>query len=288
MQDVFLPAWSSDALAARDVFFDAYNGVNFYVEDEEQENLYHLVLKRLFPSIRITQIFPLKGKENVLAHAKDPTNLPRASRCVYILDKDFDDLLGKVIEQGNVFYLRKFCIENFLLEPDAFIEVVIEEQPRKKRTTVESTLKLPAFLENSIESLNLLFRLFYIVQALDLGLRNCGCAVERFAQEASRYKVDAELVDTYRREVQTAALESGKCKTPEEFCKLVESAFPKDAEPDSNISGKYLLALVSHHIKRHLNWGTVTADSITYRLARHSTLRELESLKVDVNVYLGV
>lgn len=157
-----IPTWSTEALAARDVFFEPYNDVNFYVEDEEQENLYHLVLRKLFPALRITQIFPLKGKSNVLLHVKDPANLPRACKSIYILDKDFDDLLGTTVNQNNIFYLPKFCIENFFIEENAFIEVAVEAQPRKKRENIQSIINFPIFLQETIGPLSLLFRLFFV------------------------------------------------------------------------------------------------------------------------------
>lgn len=285
--EAFVPTWSTDALAARDVFFETYNDVNFYVEDEDQENLYHLVLSRLFPEIRITQIFPLKGKSNVLMHAKDPANLLRASQAIYIVDKDFDDLLGIAINnQNNIFYLQKYCIENFFLEENAFIEVAVEAQPRIKRETIQSKVKIPAFMHTTIQSLNLLFRLFFVVQALDLGLRNCRCAPEKFSKKGTPHIIDPHAVEKYRIEVQDKALQLGKFKTEKEFAKFLDTVFPKNAEPDSNISGKYLLALASHHVKKHLNWGTVSLDSLTYRLARHSSLLGLEPLRNGVNAYL--
>lgn len=282
----FLPTWSTDALAARDVFFEPYNDVNFYVEDEEQENLYHLVLSKLFPAIRITQIFPLKGKSNILVHVKDPANLPRASQSIYILDKDFDDLLGTAVKQNNIFYLPKFCIENFLIEENAFIEVVVEAQPRKKRETIQSKLKFPTFMQETVESLNLLFRLFFVVQALDLGIRNCRSAPGLFSQKGAPHIIDSDSVEKYRIEVLEKAMQLGKVKSEKEFAKLLDTAFPKNIEPDTNISGKYLLALASHLIKKHFNLGTVSLDSLTYRLARHSSLFGLEPLKSGVNDHL--
>ncbi|MFZ3173810.1 MAG: DUF4435 domain-containing protein [Thiobacillus sp.] len=286
--EAFVPMWSTEALAARDVFFDEYNDVNFYVEDEEQENLYHLVLGRLFPAIRITQIFPLNGKSNVLAHAKDLSNLSRASRSVYILDKDFDDLLGIKADQNNIFYLQKYCIENFLLDENAFIELAVEAQPRKKREAIRSTIKFPDFLQETVQSLNLLFRLFFVVQALDLGLRNCRGAPELFSVKGAAHIIDPQAVEKYRIEVQEKALQLGKFKTEVEFSNFLDAVFPKNAEKDSNISGKYLLALAGHHVKRSLSWGNVSLDSLTYRLARHSSLLGLESLNVSVKAYLTV
>src|SRR5688572_10690170 len=125
-----IPSRSSAGLAARDIFYEQFNTVHFYVEDEHEENLYLEILTRLFPTVRITQIFPLRGKQNVLAHAQDPVNAPRAGKSVYILDKDFDDLLGHIVKQENIFYLDRYSIENFLCEEDAVVQIALEAQPK--------------------------------------------------------------------------------------------------------------------------------------------------------------
>lgn len=141
-----MPSWSPDALAARDIFYYNLNEVNFYVEDEDQENLYQLILCQLFPKIQITQIFPLGGKINVIAHAMDADNQSNSYRSIYLVDKDFDDLLGNIVKKANVFYLPKYCIENFLLEEAAVVEVAVEVQPKKTRGHLNQELAYTAFL----------------------------------------------------------------------------------------------------------------------------------------------
>jgi hypothetical protein len=141
-----LPARSQNGMAALDIFYTELNDVNFYVEDEEQENLYFEILRRLFKSIKIARIFPLGGKSAVLQHAtsaaKQSINCFRA----YIVDRDLDHLLGKQFEHSNVFYLDRFCVENHLLQHSAIVEIVIENHLKRKRAEVEVDLSLDAEL----------------------------------------------------------------------------------------------------------------------------------------------
>lgn len=61
-----IPTKSDAFLKGIDIFYTQFNDVNFYIEDEDQENFYHSILKKLFPEIRLDKIFPLRGKDNVL------------------------------------------------------------------------------------------------------------------------------------------------------------------------------------------------------------------------------
>ena len=131
--DEALPTRSADGLAALDVFYSEFNEINFYVEDADQENLYEVILRRLFPGVKVDRIFPLGGKDAVLRHASSSANENLPAFRAYILDKDFDDLLEKKVTRPNVFYLDRFCIENYLLDENAFVEIVIESLPRKHR-----------------------------------------------------------------------------------------------------------------------------------------------------------
>lgn len=285
--DAFIPAWSTDALAARDIFFEEFNCVNFYVEDKEQENLYYLILCKLFPTILITQIFPLDGKTNTIAHAIDPVNAHQASRSVYILDKDFDDLLGRKVIQENIFYLPKYCIENFLLEERAILEIAIEAHPRMNRLTLQSTINFPVFFEATTQSLLPLFQLFFIVQMFNLGLKNCKSPPEQFSVKSSPEVIDSSLVEKYRAKVQEKAIETRIHKSEKEFSKFAKTVFQNGGNPVSNISGKFLLALTMHHIQRRIKFGNISFDSLSYRLARHCSLLDLEPMKNEIIAYLG-
>lgn len=280
------PSWSQDGLAARDIFFDSFNDVNFYVEDIDQENLYHLILSRLFPEIKISQIFPLGGKAPVINHAMDPVNQPNAHRSIYIVDKDFDDLLGHVIQRDNLFYLSKYCIENFLLEEAAVIEVAVEAQPKTSRQVHARTLLFSEYMRETIEKVTPLFKLFFVVQRLNLGLKNCDLKPESFSIKNHPEIIDTVLIKSYEIEVRKAAEQTNLFKSEDEFIEFVSNAFPPSISNDINICGKFLLALTMHYMKSKLKFGNISFESLTYRLANHSRLLDLNPLKTSIDNYL--
>ena len=205
-----IPTRGDAGLAALDIFYTGFNEVNIYFEDEDQENLYQLIVNKILPQYRITRLFPLGGKSNVLKHARDPENSERGGKLVYILDKDFDDVLGKVVIIPNVFYLDKYCIENFLIEKAALVEVVIQSYPKIRRNSVEAKLQIDDYLLILHRSLDKLFRLFCCVQMLDLGMKNCKQKPEIFTVKDKPWEIDRRRFDAYKEAVVLVASLQGK------------------------------------------------------------------------------
>ncbi len=110
--DEIIPMKTDNWLFAEDIFHYQFNEVLFYVEDYKQEEMYFCILKKLFKEIKFENIFPLNGKENVINNCKDNVNIKNK---IYIVDKDFDDILEKIEIIPNLFYLDKYrenCIIN--------------------------------------------------------------------------------------------------------------------------------------------------------------------------------
>lgn len=281
-----VPARSAAGLAATDIFYTQPGGINFYVEDEDQENLYFEILRKLFPKVEISKIFPLGGKVNVLAHSCDPANKTLGKVCVYIVDKDFDDLLGHVVRKENVFYLDRYCVENFLFEENATVQIALECEPKKRREDIQSKLNFDEFLRQSIQDLDQLFRLFFVVQRFNLGLKNCDLKAEQFSEHPNRWKIQRKLVTAYKRKVRAKAKAARIFNSKDGLDKYLRTAFPRSGSLGQNISGKFLLGMLFHYLRSQINLGTCTHDSLCYRLARNGTLASLKPLKRRISSYL--
>jgi Protein of unknown function (DUF4435) len=281
-----IPRHSDGGLSVRDLFYIQFNTVNFYVEDEDQENLYHELIRRLFPSLKVEQVFALRGKRNVIKHAQDPANASNAHRSVYILDKDFDDLLGRVVRQENIFYLRQFCIENYLLEEDATVQVAVESLPRREREALRGELRIRAFMSSSIRAAEPLFRLFLTVQRFDLGMQNTDLKPERFAKHGRNWEIDEGAVADYGTEVYSRLRRLAVFKDDVEIKEFISKSIPRTSPRHVNISGKFLLALLFHHLRHCRVISNVTLDSLTYRLARNCVTTGLQSLGTKIRRFL--
>jgi hypothetical protein len=99
------PELTDSFLSGQDIFFGQFNEIEFYVEDTEQEHLYFNVLKKLFPDLKFEKIFPLNGKVNVVNESKLHVSNKKK---VFIVDLDFDHILGTKLNYSNLFYLNKY------------------------------------------------------------------------------------------------------------------------------------------------------------------------------------
>lgn len=283
-----IPTRSAAGLAARDLFFDQFNDVNFFIEDEDEENLYQAILGRFFPKLKITQIFPLAGKQNVISHASDPVNSSRAGRSVYIVDKDFDDLLGHKIYIANLFYLEKYSIENYFLEEDAVVEIALESSPKIDLETLRATISFSTFYKKSVNDLSPLFRLFFAVQRFNLGMKNCDIKCESFSVSGQPWKIDAAKIAAYEVQVRDLVTRAAVFRTDGEFSDFLGSVFPTGAEKDVNIAGKYLVSLTYHYLRSVVALGNVTNDSLRYRLATKVSFGGLTGVIGQIEHHLGI
>jgi len=277
-----LPARSLNGMAALDIFYSDFNDVNFYVEDEEQENLYEEILKKLFSGVRIARIFPLGGKAAVLQHATSSSNDGVKRFRAYIVDRDFDYLLGKRFKHPNVFYLDRFCIESHLLEPSAVVELVIENQPKRRRTDIVVTLSIDSKLPSFYGCLRPLFALFFCAQRLDLGVKNCSSPPEAFCKPKRLWELEDNAIARYEAELKADA--EAKLLDPPLVEPRSDSRLSRAVRaPDySLVSGKFVAAMLFHYVKSKYGLGSITFESFVYRLAKNCELLSMRPFAARV------
>jgi len=273
-----IPSRSADGLAALDIFYSEFNEINFYVEDIDQENLYEVVLRNLFPAVRIDRIFPLGGKQAVLAHMMSVENAGITAFRAYIVDKDFDDLLGIQVSHPNIFYLDRFCIENYILEESAIVEVVIESHPKKRRQDIARDLGISDMIEYVLSSLKPLFICFACVQRFKLGLANCGEAPEKYCDKKRLWEIDQNAFKAYQGLLVKASKEA-KLNPP------LENPFSDErisdiliADEHTVVCGKYAAAMLFHYIKSKYRMGSITFESFVFRVAKGCSFATLHEL----------
>lgn len=269
-----IPQRTKRGMAGQDVFYAQFNDVRFYVEDTEQEQFYYEILRKLFPNMRLTKIFPLGGKEEVISKARICTS----DRCrVFLVDKDFDDILRKKVSLPNLFYLKQYSIENYLLEHEAVHSVIVEEQPRLKISEIRGRFLVENFINERVQELVDLFTLFLVAQVILY--KNCSFPPERFVEAGNKYKIDQGKVDVYRKELIRQFLIKQK------FDDMV-GTFTKKAFRSKNpsmkrrhISGKYLCYLTKNKLCSEFHLKSLTNESFCYRLAKNGKFSSLGYLQ---------
>jgi hypothetical protein len=268
-------------LSGLSVLYSQFNEISFFVEDAEQEQLYFAIFSKLFPGIRLSKIFPLGGKPAVMRKAKAYSHKKKA---VFIVDKDFDDVRNIQENLPNLFYLKQYSIENYLLEQAAIDGFVVEERPRMKAKTVRQRFTLKPFILGKVNELVDLFTLFMVAQ--EIGYVNCKLPPERFAASACKSNVDMLKINAYRLELEN------QFTNPAEYSSLLISLGNRAFGSSTNrnmrhICGKYLCFFTKNRICAEFRLKFPDNDSFCFRLAKGCQFKSLAFLQNAVNRYVN-
>ena len=280
-----IPKKSSKYLLNQDIFWKQFNDINFYVEDTDQENLYYEILRKLFPEINIKKIFPLNGKPNVVEHAKKNRN---KKKHIYILDLDFDGILNQKVDQKNIFYLEKYSIENYLFTIDAVVEVVKEERPKMKDEFIKAKIEFKNFLKECKALFGELLEIFLFIQKFNLGIENVKNGCLKYCNLSTKDTCGLrENFNTLLSDVETKfKLVSPKMKLANQL-KIVRKFFSNIEKILINGPGKYFLIFIKHRIEHLFKIATMNLESFTFRLAKNSSLGNLQFLKLNIESFIN-
>lgn len=106
------------------------NDVLIFVEDHDSEYFYEELFQRLLDDsgIRLSQIFPMNGKNGVINAYRSNGNIISANGkekpAIYLVDGDFDfcTMREQMINDNCFIYLKKYNIESYLIEQDALVK----------------------------------------------------------------------------------------------------------------------------------------------------------------------
>jgi hypothetical protein len=281
-----IPTKSNSYLKGQDIFYVQFNDIFFYIEDENQENFFFCILKKLFPSIRLGKIFPLGGKEIVLEESRKNTG--NKSK-VYIVDKDFDDILKRAENRANLFYLDRYSIENYLIENDSFIEYIISERPRIRRDSIISSFDLDNTILNIGITLRDLIILYILVQQHSLGIKNIDQNCERYINYNGVFTLKSDQFLIYKSEVEEKLRTKDGRLSIERQMKIIKKAVLLESNDSyiTHVPGKYLMKMIKFHIEHQLHIPSREIDSFNYRIAEKCSFNSLENFRTKINSFIN-
>jgi len=280
-----IPTKSKAHLNAESIFYVQFNSISFYIEDKDSENFFFEILKKIFPKIRLGKIFPLNGKDNVLIHSA--LNLDDKTK-VYIVDKDFDDLLDQKKARANLFYLKRYSIENFLLEKNALIEYIISEKPRLTKNDISRSIQLEKKINQLGCCLLNLIQLHLVVQDKCKRLKNIGLGFNKFAEyQHGTFIEKTDQIEKYKLAIQTELnLIDKRFKVQAQLLekkKLV--CFRTNKEILIHYPGKFLVKMIKQLTEIQFGIPSRNFDSFCYRLAQKCEFTSLRPLKTAITKY---
>lgn len=284
-ESISIPKKSDGYLFAESVFFEQFNKVEFFFEDQKKEELYFIIVKKLFPEIEFDRIFTLNGKRSVIEKAKK--SVGRKNR-IFVVDKDFDDLLGILkIDLKNLFYLQKYSIENYFFEEEAFLSVLISYLPSVGRKDLN--FKYNKLINEIIKKLKLVACYFFIAHKNKLpNIKSASLPLEMFFCDLNCTEPDKVKIRKYKKSIINELKKQNKTGYTKE---LQESKLKLNYDSVSvfnNIPGKHCIQLAMKILKKkYSKIGNLQFDRISYNLATYSSFTELYPLRDSIYAYLN-
>lgn len=195
---------SDAANYAKASFYTAFNDIDVFVEDtaNESRKVYVEILSRVFGNkVLISQIFPIGSKPTVLKRCRADQE-DRERPALYIVDGDYDcfsDGSAEVLQR--LYRLRRYCIENYLIDPVAVIDVLNDDSLDLDETGIREELDLHSWLKCIAPSLSMI-----VLALIASNKKQCGMSTVRLdlnqIQGEFRDHIDPEksivLVEGYR------------------------------------------------------------------------------------------
>jgi hypothetical protein len=279
-----MPERSSTSAIGQSVVWSQFNDLSVFFEDEFQETFYRIIAQRVFPQIKISKVFCIKGKESVKEKARNSIN---DKNRVFIVDLDFDHLLQKTEALPNLFYLSRYSIENHLIECSGIREIVREHTPSVKKSSLRTNATVSALLKKHRSLLRKLCVAFLAIQKHGLGLAYFKISAAKHISYPNRSRaIITKEVDDYFSSVdeKLKAINPTLCFNSE-FKKYIR--FFKSYELLlRNCPGKYLIEVSKVHLETTFGIPQSTPESFCYRLAKNCDLSSLQPLKNSIELYI--
>lgn len=284
--DESIPQKSDAYRVAEDIFYSQFNDISFFVEDIEQENFYFITLRKLFPNLKLEKIFPLNGKDNVLAQSAK--NLHDKTK-VFIVDLDFDEILNKKHNNANLFYLQKYSIENYLIEENSIVDYIISERPKLRKHQINADFNIEESISNIGNALRDIIYLHIVVQSKCPTLKNISLNHERFfIFNSGNFNLRKDQLEIYINNIERELEEVDKRVRLASQLKKAMRLIKLDTHEDflKYIPGKYLIRMLKQVIESSFSIASRNADSFCYRLSEKCEFNTLNHLKIEVEDFI--
>ncbi|WP_239057208.1 DUF4435 domain-containing protein [Desulfovibrio sp. JC010] len=126
---------NSIAKATKSIFFENDNEIDIFVEDTAVgfKKLYLTLFKRVFDGVyKVENVYPLGQRSAVLNRCQSDQKRIKPRPRLYVVDGDLNLLHGNWdVPWEGLYQLPRYCIENFLLDEQAILEILDEEDPEQ-------------------------------------------------------------------------------------------------------------------------------------------------------------
>ena len=273
-------AYSQAALAARPAFFAPLNDITIIVEDECKERFYTQVFKSLLPeNVKFSKVLGMGGKDNVLQRFVEGRHDDPLPREFYVVDGDFDDLLGRAIPASDYLYrLTQYDIENFLVEEEAICTIAEEDAPRRSVIEYRDLLQISSWMSDVVEASVRFTACAALLQLLDERSAAVARSISRFAPGHDCIP-DGAMIESHIAKIREDQSAVDDQEFDRQLQQMIERMGDSQAEQIRWVSGKrILIPLVIKLVRQHAR-NNISAESLCFRLAKFCEFQGLADLR---------
>jgi hypothetical protein len=156
-----------------------YNDIDIYVEDTKNPNMWLSIIRALVPRrTRLKSVSPLPGRAAVLEACRRDQGTS-ARRRLYIIDGDFDFLLGKSKpKMKNLYRIRAYCIENLLIHEELVVQIGLMFRNEWSVAKIQREFDFNNWIYYNIAPLKYLFIVYAASHKLAPALETVGYSVQ--------------------------------------------------------------------------------------------------------------
>ncbi|WP_430885219.1 DUF4435 domain-containing protein [Fusibacter sp. JL216-2] len=210
-----LTSRKASAKHAKHLFLKDYNDINFYIEDKDKvtKKVFLQLLKSTFPELRLSNIFPLGGRSEVVKECRKSQEKGVNEKAIYIIDGDiylltgeFNELYTDLDDLTKLFVLPRYCIENFLIEEKSISDLLDDEDQTRDKIDLESELAFENWLNKQCELFKELYLHYAISMKLKMGIPTISQKLSSLISSGSG-DLDAEKVNRKSKEIKEKIIE---------------------------------------------------------------------------------
>ncbi|SIT40090.1 hypothetical protein BN2476_230381 [Paraburkholderia piptadeniae] len=255
-----VPQYSEAALYGRDILLKATTDCFFYFEDAGQEPLYDRFVRMLFPSIKRVQVLCLGGCSQVIKkiRSENVLGVPR----IGIIDLDYGDLLGDIVDINDLIYFEKHCFENYMINLSALLNTAIEhlDPPITYGEAEEKVRDYGQFHTRLIDRYTSVTRYFLVARRERLSISTTKISAAEMVDSDISGVAD-EWFDAYKEKFLAACEDNHPhLQDTDILQEQLDAAFEIPVggrriaftSPDDHLSGKHLLYFMTHFIDKRL------------------------------------
>ncbi|SEG41095.1 DUF4435 domain-containing protein [Sphingobacterium lactis] len=274
------PELSQTFLMGQDLMYKQFNEVDFFVEDIESEHMYFNIFKNVFSQVKFEKIFPLGGKENVIEAAKKTVaNKDK----IYFVDQDFDGILETKCNYPNIFYLKKYSIENYLIQKESIFEIIRIKQPKFKDKEIEAIFDYKKLLFETTEFLKEMSIYFVVVRKFKLNDEYLKIIVHRdFDENTTSPYYKGNHIKNYIKQIETSLKSRDGRISINKHKKLIQNHFNTLEACLNNIPGKYLLSIIKQRLISKKLINANSDETFIYSLSKEFNPRIFNDIKLEV------